>query len=182
MANYDKDGCRNYMVELYPDTESYDCKAVLDIACNELFNKWCYITHNFDTKEDGTLKKEHIHLVGHTKSAKFLDQVAEKLGVPSQFIEYCKHWKGACRYLIHIDDPDKFQYDAATVVANFDYNVVLDLSGAMQGTMIFNEICNTRHTATSLMAWALNNGCYSQYVRSFQVWRSILNELYGGYP
>ena len=112
---------RTFLGVLYPDSESYDCSAVLErLSC--LFDEWAYIVHDSDSDENGELKKAHIHWVGRLENATSLLAIADSkhLGVNPNSIEYCKNFKFAVRYLIHKDSPDKFQYQQDSIKSNFD--------------------------------------------------------------
>jgi hypothetical protein len=42
------------------------------------------------------------------------------------FVEFCDHPVGACRYLMHLDDPQKVQYDRSRVTAyGIDYDAFI---------------------------------------------------------
>ena len=69
---------RSFLGVLYPDSESYDCSAVLErLSC--LFEEWAYILHDSDSDENGELKKAHIHWVGRLENATSLLAIADSL-------------------------------------------------------------------------------------------------------
>lgn len=77
-----------------------------------LFMAWCL--HDKDVKEDGTPEKEHLHIRIRYKNQVWNSAICERTGLPYQYkiIERVqKSFRGAVRYLIHYDDPDKYQYD-----------------------------------------------------------------------
>ena len=68
---------RSFLGVLYPDSESYDCSAVLErLSC--LFDEWAYIVHDSDSDENGELKKAHIHWIGRLENATSLLAVADR--------------------------------------------------------------------------------------------------------
>lgn len=82
------------------------------------------ILHDKDIQEDGTLKKPHYHIVfnlqaKHSK-AKFLEAIANAIGqhTDSISIDELIQLEGAVRYLIHIDNPEKHQYNEFEIVSN----------------------------------------------------------------
>lgn len=112
---------RNYHFVLYVETESYDIDSVLhDIQ--SYFNEWAYIVHSHDVFEDtGELKKSHIHVTCRKNSSVLLQTILNryaKLGVPSNFIELVSSYRAMVRYLTHIDDLDKYQYNFNEIVSN----------------------------------------------------------------
>lgn len=172
---------RLFLGVLYPDSESYDCAAVL-ANLPVVFDEWAYITHDKDTDENGELKKAHIHWVGKLKNATSIQAVCDSmhLGVPENSVEYCKNWKYAVRYLIHKDSPDKFQYSPEAVESNFDVLPILDgrLAELVKVKMIRQYIYETHCTSTEqLLDWCIDNDCWSEYRRSFAIWASVMREI-----
>lgn len=95
-----------------------------------IIRRYCYIEHNRDFYLDGTPKEPHIHLWISFINKKSLRQLIDMLYVklddgtePNTFDELCNNNIVAQRYLLHLDDPDKAQYDVDEVVS---YNVNLD--------------------------------------------------------
>jgi len=85
-----------------------------------------YILHDKDLKDDGSgeLKDPHFHFVwGGYKNPLSLNSVADQLGIPANMIEPVHSMRAILRYLCHMDQPDKFQYDPKEVVSNRDYMV-----------------------------------------------------------
>lgn len=83
--------------------------------------------HNLDVCNDGTLKKPHYHVViyfdGPARSSQAL-KILEPLGI--NHVEAIAHTRSYNRYLAHLDDPDKAQYDPSEIVAI--NGAVVDLS------------------------------------------------------
>lgn len=100
---------RHWIILLYEDTSSYDFKEVLRIIKSQ--RKWAYIKHIPENDE----KKEHFHVILSFDNATKQDTLAKKLGVPINFIRPIKSFRTICRYLIHKDDEDKFQYSLEQV-------------------------------------------------------------------
>lgn len=95
---------RHWLILLYQDTTSYDFKEVLRIIKSQ--RKWAYIKHFPESNE----KKEHFHVIISFDNATKKETLSKKLGVPSNYIDEIKSFRTICRYLIHKDDEDKFQY------------------------------------------------------------------------
>lgn len=70
------------------------------------------INHYADVNEEGEQKKLHTHFVLEYPSARFYNSVLDDLEDFEfrQFLEPCKNLKAACRYLIHADHLEKYQY------------------------------------------------------------------------
>lgn len=100
-----QDRFRNFNILLYKDTTSYNYKDVI-FKLNE-YKYYAYIEHKPETDE----KKEHTHLFIHLDNACTILAVANNLGIPKNFVQETKSVRSSCRYLTHIDYPDKIQYD-----------------------------------------------------------------------
>lgn len=95
--------------------------------------KYAYIIHDKDYySEDeerknqlhkaGTLKKPHIHLMMKFEPQQQIPYVAKWFGVPENFLEKikCRRFETAVAYLMHLNAPDKYQYDISEVHSNYD--------------------------------------------------------------
>lgn len=168
---------RNFLGVIYPDSTSYDCKKVLS-RIEDTFADYAYVLHDKDVDENGELKKPHIHWCGKRSPAP-ISTVANALGVEPNSIEFCKNWKYSLRYLIHADNPDKFQYLPETVTANFPFTPVIEGKlEALKSRKIFNFINeNPTISPNALAEWCFEHDLWSEYRRSFSIWCSILREL-----
>ena len=77
---------------------------------------YAYIYHDSDIKENGELKTKHLHFVAEDRHS--LKNWAELFGLPENMIEICRGFRASNRYLIHIDDNDKFQYKFEDIKTN----------------------------------------------------------------
>lgn len=78
------------------------------------FYYYAYITHKPDNDDD----RLHIHYVLCCNGSRSLGSVADTLDVDSQYLQICKQPRGANRYLIHLDNPEKEQYTIEDVTTN----------------------------------------------------------------
>lgn len=87
--------------------------------------------HNMDKQPDGTSKKEHYHIIfcydGPT-TFKHVKELCEELNmtIPIKL----ERIKGMYRYHLHLDDPDKYQYDDRDriLLGGFDTSMVNELT------------------------------------------------------
>lgn len=108
------------------DTDKID---IIEERIKSLTNLKTYalIAHDSDTKEDGTLKGNHFHAVLTFHASTKVSVVANAIKVQPQYINKIKTTTTAAEaYLIHANDPDKFQYLAEDVRANFEYQKKID--------------------------------------------------------
>lgn len=90
---------------------------------------WAYILHDKDTKEDGTLKPPHYHIVIRTAKSVEVDTIAAWFGIPPNYVEVPKGYNAflSCvQYLTHERHEDKHRYEDSEVKANFDFRERLD--------------------------------------------------------
>lgn len=75
--------------------------------------------HDRDTDGDGVLKKPHYHVIimsdGPITQKRANEIIEPFYGTKSA--EYIKSLRGYVRYLAHLDDPEKAQYDPTDIVA-----------------------------------------------------------------
>lgn len=95
---------RHWIILLYQDSKSYNFDDVLRICKSQ--KKWAFIKHFPESNE----KKEHFHVILSFENATKKETLAKKLGIQENYIDEIKSFRTICRYLIHIDDEDKFQY------------------------------------------------------------------------
>lgn len=96
---------RHWIVLLYQDSNSYNFDEVLRICKSQ--KKWAFIKHFPESNE----KKEHFHVILSFENATKKETLAKKLGIEQNYIDEIKSFRTMCRYLTHIDDEDKFQYN-----------------------------------------------------------------------
>ena len=110
--------------EVVQELQYYDNIDELENRIKQLpqLSTYTYIVHDKDLKENGMPKPIHFHCV-----ITFSDNVTGKtiskiLKVPEQYIEKIKTTtKLAREYHVHLNDPDKYQYDPLSVKGNIDY-------------------------------------------------------------
>lgn len=167
---------RKFELVLYPDSESYDIDTVL-AASTSYFPMWAYCLHDSDLCDDGTPKKSHIHFLGKLDDVRSPEVVCRDLCLPISSISNVKSWKAACRYLIHLDSPTKFQYSVDDVVSSFPILSYFSLPDDEQARRILDYISSSGcNRVFDLTLWALDNGCYPALRRGFAIWSQILRE------
>lgn len=77
--------------------------------------KYASIVHNRDTNEDGELKKEHMHIILKLDNTCENSTIENNLGLRAGLVQSVISLKGALEYLIHYNNPDKFQYSITEV-------------------------------------------------------------------
>ena len=167
---------RKWELVLYPDSDSYNVSCVL-ADLTGVFDQWAYILHDSDVDSDGNPKKLHYHFYGKCADKLTASGLAYRVHVPESACRAVSSWKGALRYLVHADNPEKHQYNVSDISANFPLAGIFTLSDDMQAARIFSYISDTRCTSvTTLTGWALQNGFYSALRRGFAIFSQLLRE------
>ena len=115
-----KDRHRVFSLVLYEDTDSYNFEEV--IRNIKTYKNYAYIKHDKDLKEDNTYKKEHYHCILKLDNACTISALSKKIDVPDNYIQNVRNERTMVRYLIHLDDPLKAQYDKNDIVASPVYS------------------------------------------------------------
>lgn len=107
---------RNWTIIVYPDSAPSDWRDLLD----KYHIPWIESPlHDKDTNPDGTVKKSHWHvllLFDGNKSYQQVKDITAKLNtVNPQRVESAR---GMVRYMIHLDNPEKYQYNVKDIRAH----------------------------------------------------------------
>lgn len=167
---------RKWELVLYPDSDSYDFSCVLAELVG-FFDQWAYILHDSDVDSDGNPKKLHYHFYGKSSDKLTASGIAYRVHVPESACRVVSSWKGALRYLVHADNPEKHQYNVSDIVSNFPLVGIFTVSDDMQAARIFAFISDTHCTSvTTLTGWCIQNGYYSGLRRGFAIFSQLLRE------
>ena len=78
------------------------------------FQSWAYIKHDPDT-EQGT---PHVHFLVRANGTRYIKQVADKLGIESNYVQVCRKVVAFRRYMLHLDQDEKIKYKLEDVKTN----------------------------------------------------------------
>lgn len=134
---------RNWTFVFYPESTREDWRDLLSekglqLAISPLHDKDQYTKDVYYTKDTtdnqgiehkagdikhkaGEIKKAHYHAVivfDSVKSREQVQDIAQMLaidGTTAPAVQHCLNLRGSMRYLAHIDDPAKAQYDTADI-------------------------------------------------------------------
>lgn len=142
---------RNWATIVYPESEKEGWRDILRGWCCQAFVSPLH-DRDMDESGNGKPKKAHYHVLmmfdGPRSSATMEKAVAELGGVGCK---PCNSARGYARYLCHLDNPDKAQYDVGRVEAfgGADYLEVIQLESDRRETI--SEMCD----------WCRDTGCIS---------------------
>lgn len=102
---------KNWIFELYPDSMNPNWKKIVEeelcvpMAVSPL--------HDKDVNDDGTPKKPHYHVLvmydGNTTYNNVKKNICDRLNATIPLV--CLSTRGSYRYHLHLDNPEKYQYD-----------------------------------------------------------------------
>lgn len=105
---------RNWTIVLYPDSAPDNWRSVLD----ETHIEWIESPlHEDDVNANGEKKKAHWHILLMFGGVKSYEQVVEfcaALNCPRP--ERCHNAKAMVRYMAHLDNPEKAQYNISDII------------------------------------------------------------------
>ena len=102
--------------------------------------------HDRDVTAAGEVKEAHWHVVvrfSHAVQAKEAKEVLTSFGCKEASVQYRDSWTAVARYLCHMDDPNKAQYNPADVVEGLVAPTILLLSIARQTNIASSRRCAT---------------------------------------
>lgn len=119
---------RNYACVLYPDSAVENWKEVLQ---SHMVQSFISPLHDKDINPDGSVKKAHYHVLLMFDGPKTIEQAEEVFNsVNGVGCEVVKSLRGYARYLCHLDNPEKYQYDTSDVISicGADYLSIIGLA------------------------------------------------------
>ena len=105
--------CRNWTIVIYPESAPDNWRDFLD----EEHIEWVESPlHNKDINANGEFKKSHYHILLLFGGVKSYEQVVEFIKplncpIPNR----CHNAKALVRYMAHLDNPDKAQYNVSDI-------------------------------------------------------------------
>lgn len=113
--------------EIVSDVEHLTKEKIEEGITSNSIKEYCYILHDKDKKEDGTIKNKHYHIVLRLKYPQCSKNIAKWFGVGENFISKINgKYEDALMYLTHSNALEKFQYSTDEVKSNFNYLEVIE--------------------------------------------------------
>ena len=119
---------RNYATVVYPESAPEDWEEKL---VQQFVPAFISPLHDKDLNPTGDTKKPHYHVIIMFDSVKTVDQALEVFNIIGGVgCEVVKSIRGYSRYLCHLDNPEKAQYNIDDVrqLCGADYNDVIALA------------------------------------------------------
>lgn len=114
---------RNWSMIVYPESAPENWRAVLD----DLHIEWVESPlHDKDINADGQPKKPHWHVLLMFEGNKSYEQVNDICqSITATIPQKVQSSKGLVRYMAHLDNPEKVQYDTAKIIGHGGADVAL---------------------------------------------------------
>lgn len=107
---------RNWTFILYPESAPENWRELLD----EYHIEWVESpVHDSDINGNGEKKKAHIHIglfFAGNKTYEQVKEITDKLNCPIP--ERCHSMRALVRYMAHLDNPEKAQYNPAEIIGH----------------------------------------------------------------
>lgn len=114
-TSYGTGRTRNYATVVYPDSAAAHWQ---DILSEQFVPAFISPLHDHDFNPDGEEKKPHWHVLLMFEGVKTSDQASEIFNkISGVGCEVVQSLRGYSRYLCHLDNPEKFQYNVEDVRA-----------------------------------------------------------------
>ncbi len=155
-----KERTRNYATVVYPESAPYNWQRILEEHCVPAFIS---PLHNKDLDPEGNTKKEHHHVMIMFEGCKTKEQAKEIFdSIGGVGVETVKNTRAYSRYLCHLDNAQKAQYDVNDVISlsGADYNTMITLARdkyTAMGEMIEFCIANDMVSYAMLLLYAKKN-------------------------
>lgn len=169
--------CRE--VILYPDDPIHN-EYITKLICD---NRCVGILHDKDIDDDGNFKKAHYHFIIKFDNTATDGTVLKILpDLNTCYIRYVKSEKGAMRYLIHADNPEKHQYNSDDLVGNkylalkYYHSDDFEAEGIRKILQYLDDHKSDIINTKDIMLWCCNNDLYSVFRRSGYLMVRILEE------
>lgn len=146
MANKDT-RTRNWTIVVYPESAPDNWRDIIDSWHIEWVES---PLHDLDLNADGEVKKAHYHVLLMFGGVKSYEQVLELIQPINCPIPVRVHnAKALVRYMAHLDNPDKVQYDISKIVSH----------GGVDTSDLLKPSSSERYTyIKEMQAWCNENG------------------------
>ncbi|MCX4270580.1 MAG: replication protein [Lachnospiraceae bacterium] len=110
------DRTRNWTFVAYPESVPQNWRDILD----EQHIQWIESPlHDKDLNADGEAKKAHWHILVMFEGNKSFEQIKELTEqIHATIPQKCASVKGLVRYMAHLDNPEKVQYDRGAIIGH----------------------------------------------------------------
>ena len=170
---------KTYCLLLYPEDATHL------VAIDKIRKSYDYamILHNKDIEIDGTLKKEHYHIVLRFDNAVWNTALAKDLGIAENYIQDTRKFDRALLYLIHYNDTNKAQYTIEEVEGSLINRLkeIINKAEKSEGEKVYElfkyiESCDYILSTKEFGKWCAENGYWAEYRRGASIFHRVIDE------
>lgn len=154
---------RHFMILLYPDWDNFN-DILQDIKGS--FKNYAYIKHMPEEEE----KKEHLHLILSLDNPRTIESLSKRLGINPRFVRNVKSLRGSCRYLVHMDNEEKYQYDLTQVIVSKSFKSTYFKS--------FDDLLSDDEILDNIYSFIEDNNNYNSIELELMLTRFICSNSY----
>lgn len=168
---------------LYDDSENLNFNdKIITIAQNY---DYVYIKHDKDIDPNGNLKKIHYHIILKFNNYKWLKSLSDELNIPINYFEKINSLNNMLVYLIHYNNPDKYQYSLNDVFGTASLKIKLNKcisnienteEDKIQIILDFIYSYPANLSYRDLVSFVLNKGLWAEFRRSANIIFKLLDE------
>lgn len=140
------------------------------------------ILHNQDKTEDGEIKKQHYHIIIKFENQRGLHSVCNEIGIEENYCKKLNSYTRSLRYLIHRDNPDKYQYNIDEVFGTLidDFNKAINDETEEDSVIKIIDIIenNDIKSLKQLCLLMCKNHLYSTFRRNYSLFKDIFMEKF----
>lgn len=160
----------------------YNEDVTHETAMNFIRENYSYaeILHDNDYDENGEIKKEHCHFIIYFDDARTISAVSKELDIKSNYIIPTEKKKGLL-YLIHKNNPEKYQYDINCVTGNLKDTLFSYVSNSLIAEktsvkLILDYIYTHQFISYyEFLSWVNDNDLWSFFRRSQSTFLKMLD-------
>lgn len=178
---------RGFFIVLYDDMTFFDKFNVQNCLTwlSHAFDKFAFIKHEYDIKEDGKPDKPHYHIYIYSNCPHTIQSVSKTYDIPLNLfsIRYNKNKnpiepdrKSCIRYLIHKDNKDKYPYNINDIV----YNGIDILSILQDKDITISELieyCIHENSLHKRMMYAIEHNMLNEYNRYYNIINDMIKQM-----
>ena len=170
---------RTFSFVLYPDTNSNH-----GLALDRLRQNYNYlaILHDKDVNEDGIPKAPHWHCVVKFRQPRWLSALSDELTVEANLFEDCRNLDGYARYMLHMDHPEKAQYEYDSMegsLKNLVEAAIIGKESESDRLLRLMDLLDSLETVVSMRAFVrlvCAAGLYADCRRAGYLMKTMLDE------
>lgn len=172
---------RVWLMLLYPDNEEH--QQILESLPRD-FPQAIWAHHDRDiSTETGEILKDHVHVVLYFTNDVYKSHITKKYAwceTIERWVRPAKNIRERVRYLIHADDPDKYQYPYSYLEGNvkpYEKFIDREQTEADKAKCIIHLIkTQTFSDLADLIVCLCDNGLYAVYRKSAYTFNMIYSE------